>query len=140
MSGRRVRRHQIAVRFFGGDSGRSGRLCVFSEAETGFDRARIVVGNRNDRLAEQSELIGGEPGHRLREQLNLLGQGFRFDLQFIELGQHQLFRLIAPRFFLALAHNDVAQHFILFCQLGCFFRRGADQLDLLKLLACFVEL
>jgi len=48
--------------------------------------------------------------------------------------------LIAPRFFLALAHDDVAQHFIFLGQLGGFFRSRADQFDLLKLLACFVQL
>ncbi len=41
-------------------------------------------------------------------------------LQFIELRQHELLRLIPPRFLLPFADDDVAQHFIFFGELRRF--------------------
>src|SRR3712207_8888696 len=48
-------------------------------------------------LAQQRELFRAQLGHRLRKQFNLLVQRLGFDLQFVELRQHQLASLVAPR-------------------------------------------
>ena len=74
------------------------------------------------------------------EQLNLFCQRLRFDFQFVEFSQHQFFRLIAARFFLTLAQDNIAQHLIFFGQLGCLLGRIADQFDLFELLAGFIQL
>ena len=76
----------------------------------------------------------------MREQLDLLGQRFRLDLQLIELSQHQLLRPVAPRFFLPFAHDDIAQHFVFLGQARGLFRIRAGGLGLSQLRVRFFQL
>ena len=53
----RIRRHRFVGRWSRG--GRSRRFArIFREGKTRLDRAGIVVRNRNDRLAQERELVG----------------------------------------------------------------------------------
>ena len=115
---------EVRVRAFSfvlGSPGFPGGWRFFCEGEARFQGRRIVVGNRDNRLTKQRELFRGQLRDRLSEQLDLLVECFRLDLQFVELGQHQLLGLIAARFFLPFAHHDVAQHRVLFDEPCGFF-------------------
>ena len=48
--------------------------------------------------------------------------------------------MFAPRFFLALAQDDLAQHVVLLYQPRRFFRIAAGQLRFLQLVARFLQL
>ena len=61
VTGRNLRRRVGRHRFIGGRrSGRRGRgSSILCECETRFDRTRIVIGHRDNRLSQKRQFVGG---------------------------------------------------------------------------------
>ena len=57
--------------------------------------------------------------------MDLLIEHIGFDLQFVELGEHQLLGLLAPRFLLPFPDYDRAQHLVFLGQALCFLWGGS---------------
>ena len=105
-----------------------------------FNAAGFWSESETHRQPQQSELFVAQLRDRLREQFDLLVQGVGFDLQFVELREHELLCLIPPRFLLPFADDDVAQDFVFSGQPRSFLGVCAGELRFFELSGGIIQL